>query len=140
MPMVRRKSYAYGSHCNATHRPEMGGCKALRQGLMAGGAKWSASHAATVLTRIESHLLHGVGARSLADLKSIPLLLRPLKAAEAAREPEPELELESELAGRLRQYINGIMKLAVLVVAGRFLAYVALVDQALDIGLNDVAP
>lgn len=47
-------------------------------------AKWSASHAATVLTRIEPHLLHGVGARSLADLKSIPLLLRPLKAAEAA--------------------------------------------------------
>lgn len=71
----------------------------------AGAAKWSAGHAATVLTRIESHLLPELGARPLADLKSIPLLMKPLKAAETAG--------KLELAGRLRQYIDGILRLAV---------------------------
>lgn len=71
----------------------------------AGAAKWSPGHAATVWSRIEAHLLPELGAHALADLKSVPLLMKPLKAAEAAG--------KLELASRLRQYLDGILRLAV---------------------------
>ncbi|MBN7117567.1 tyrosine-type recombinase/integrase [Ectopseudomonas oleovorans] len=66
--------------------------------------KWSPGHAATVWRRIETYLLPGLGDRPIADLKTRDLLA-PLKAVEQRD--------TLETAGRLRQYMTGIMRLAV---------------------------
>src|SRR5690606_496009 len=61
-------------------------------------------HAATILRRMESHLFPMLGARPVADLKARDLLA-PLKAAEQRD--------ALDLASRLRQYLDGIMRMAV---------------------------
>jgi integrase len=66
--------------------------------------KWKPHHAATVLRRMESHLFPALGARPVADLK-VRDLLAPLKAAERRD--------TLETASRLRQYIAGILRMAV---------------------------
>lgn len=66
--------------------------------------KWSPGHAATVLRRIEAHLLPALGERPVAELRTRDLLA-PLKAAEKRD--------TFETAGRLRQYMTGIMRMAV---------------------------
>lgn len=66
--------------------------------------KWSPGHATTVLRRIEAHLLPALGERPVAELKTRDLLA-PLKAAEKRD--------TLETAGRLRQYMTGIMRMAV---------------------------
>lgn len=70
----------------------------------AGARKWSPDHATKVLRRMEQHLFPALGSRSVASLK-VRDLLAPLKAAEQRD--------TLELAGRLRQYITGIMRMAV---------------------------
>ena len=80
-------------------------CKAVGLEWHAAGArKWSKDHAAKVLTRLEQHLFPVLGDRSVADLK-VRDLIQPLKSAEKND--------HLELAGRLRQYIDGIMRYAV---------------------------
>lgn len=66
--------------------------------------KWSSGHAATVWRNLELHVLPALGARPLAELKTRDLM-PPLKAVEKRG--------TLELAGRLRQYITGIMRMAV---------------------------
>jgi integrase len=66
--------------------------------------KWKPHHAATVLRRMELHLFPMLGARPVADLKTRDLLA-PLKAAERRD--------TLETASRLRQYIAGILRMAV---------------------------
>ena len=66
--------------------------------------KWKPHHAATVLRRMELHLFPILGARPVADLKARDLLV-PLKAAERRD--------TLETASRLRQYIAGILRMAV---------------------------
>lgn len=66
--------------------------------------KWSPGHAATVLRRIEAHLLPAIGDRPVTELKTRDLLA-PLKAAEKRD--------TLDTAGRLRQYMTGIMRMAV---------------------------
>ncbi|MNZ30543.1 Prophage CP4-57 integrase [compost metagenome] len=69
-----------------------------------GSHKWSPAHAATILRRIEAHLFPMLGDRPVADLKARDLLA-PLKAAEQRD--------ALDLASRLRQYLDGIMRMAV---------------------------
>lgn len=66
--------------------------------------KWRPHYAATVLRRMEAHLFPALGARPVADLKVRDLLV-PLKAAERRD--------TLETASRLRQYIAGILRIAV---------------------------
>lgn len=66
--------------------------------------KWNPHHAATVLRRMEAHLFPTLGARPVTELKTRDLLV-PLKAAEKRD--------TLETAGRLRQYITGILRMAV---------------------------
>ena len=66
--------------------------------------KWKPHHAATVLRRMELHLFPTLGLRPVADLKARDLLA-PLKAAERRD--------TLETASRLRQYIAGILRMAV---------------------------
>lgn len=66
--------------------------------------KWSPGHAATVWRNLELHVLPVLGGRPLAELKTRDLM-QPLKAVEKRG--------TLELAGRLRQYITGIMRMAV---------------------------
>lgn len=66
--------------------------------------KWSPGHAATVLRRMELYLFPALGSRPVAELKARDLLA-PLKVV-ASREA-------FETASRLRQYMTGIMRLAV---------------------------
>ncbi|RRW32278.1 tyrosine-type recombinase/integrase [Ectopseudomonas oleovorans] len=66
--------------------------------------KWKPHHAATVLRRMEQHLFPAVGSRPVAELKTRDLLV-PLKAAESRD--------TLETASRLRQYMTGILRLAV---------------------------
>lgn len=70
----------------------------------AGSCKWSENHAANILRRLEVHLFPVLGARRVTDLKVRDLLI-PLKTAEQRD--------KLDLASRLRQYIAGIMRLAV---------------------------
>lgn len=66
--------------------------------------KWKPHHAGTVLRRMETHLFPMLGARPVAELKTRDLLA-PLKAAEKRD--------TLETASRLRQYITGILRMAV---------------------------
>lgn len=66
--------------------------------------KWSPGHAATVLRRMELYLFPALGSRPVADLKARDLLA-PLKVVESRE--------TLETASRLRQYITGIMRMAV---------------------------
>ncbi len=66
--------------------------------------KWKPHHAATVLRRMEQHLFPVLGARPIAELKAKDLLV-PLKAAEKRD--------TLETASRLRQYMAGILRMAV---------------------------
>lgn len=66
--------------------------------------KWSAGHAKTVLSRLESYLLPAFGKRPIAELKPRDLLA-PLKVVESRG--------SLELAGRLRNYESAIMRYAV---------------------------
>lgn len=66
--------------------------------------KWKPHHAQTVWRRIEAHLLPALGERPVAELKARDLLA-PLKAAERRD--------TLETAGRLRQYMTAILRLAV---------------------------
>lgn len=66
--------------------------------------KWSPGHAATVWRNLELHVLPVLGARPLGELKTRDLM-QPLKAVEKRG--------TLELAGRLRQYITGVMRMAV---------------------------
>ena len=70
----------------------------------AGARKWSDDHSAKIKRRMEQHLFPMLGDRQVADL-NVRDLLAPLKAAEKND--------HLELAGRLRQYIDGIMRYAV---------------------------
>jgi len=70
----------------------------------AGARKWSAGHAANILRRLETCLFPALGHRPVADLKARDLMA-PLKAVEKRD--------SLDLASRLRQYITGIMRLAV---------------------------
>lgn len=70
----------------------------------AGARKWSEDHAAKILRRMEQHLFSALGDQHVTQLKVRDLLV-PLKAAEKND--------HLELAGRLRQYIDGIMRYAV---------------------------
>ncbi|MDV7210135.1 tyrosine-type recombinase/integrase [Azotobacter beijerinckii] len=70
----------------------------------AGARKWSVGHAATILRRLELCLFPVLGTRPVADLK-VRDLLAPLKAAEQRD--------ALDLASRLRQYMDGIMRFAV---------------------------
>lgn len=75
-----------------------------RQWHAACALKWKPYHAATVLRRMEAHLFPALGARPVADLRARDLLA-PLKAAEGRD--------TLETASRLRQYIAGILRMAV---------------------------
>lgn len=66
--------------------------------------KWKPHHAASVLRRMELHLFPIIGDRPIAELKARDLLA-PLKAAENRN--------TLDTAGRLRQYMTGIMRMAV---------------------------
>lgn len=66
--------------------------------------KWSPGHAATVWRRIETYLLPALGQRPVAGLKTRDLLA-PLKAVEKRE--------VLDTASRLRQYMTGIMRMAV---------------------------
>lgn len=66
--------------------------------------KWKPHHAGTVLRRMETHLFPILGDRPVAELKTRDLLV-PLKAAEKRD--------TLETAGRLRQYMTGILRMAV---------------------------
>ncbi|CAI3794074.1 Prophage integrase IntA [Pseudomonas sp. MM221] len=66
--------------------------------------KWSPGHAATVWRRIETYLLPALGQRPVAGLKTRDLLA-PLKAVEQRE--------VLDTAARLRQYMTGIMRMAV---------------------------
>lgn len=70
----------------------------------ANARKWSEGHAVTVMRRLENHLFPDLGQRPVADLRARDLL-PPLKAA--------ELRESLDLAGRLRQYQEGILRYAV---------------------------
>jgi len=70
----------------------------------AGARKWSVGHAATILRRLELCLFPVLGTRPVADLK-VRDLLAPLKVAEQRD--------ALDLASRLRQYMDGIMRFAV---------------------------
>ena len=70
----------------------------------AGARKWSPAHAAAILRRLELHLFPTLGARPVADLKARDLLA-PLKAAEHRD--------ALDLASRLRQYMDGVLRMAV---------------------------
>jgi integrase len=70
----------------------------------AGARKWSPAHAAAILRRLELHLFPTLGARPVADLKARDLLA-PLKAAEHRD--------ALDLTGRLRQYMDGVLRMAV---------------------------
>jgi integrase len=66
--------------------------------------KWTEGHAKTVMRRLELHLFPSLGDRPVAELKARELLV-PLKAAEKRD--------ALDTAGRLRQYMTGIMRMAV---------------------------
>lgn len=66
--------------------------------------KWSPGHAAAVWRNLELHVLPVLGGRPLAELKTRDLM-QLLKAVEKRG--------TLELAGRLRQYTTGIMRMAV---------------------------
>lgn len=66
--------------------------------------KWKPHYAGTVLRRMELHLFPAIGAWPVADLKTRDMLA-PLKAAERRD--------TLETASRLRQYMAGIMRMAV---------------------------
>ncbi len=70
----------------------------------AGARKWSAGHAAMIMRRMETDLFPFLGHRPVADLKVRDLLV-PLKNAEKKD--------HLDVAGRLRQYTDGIMRYAV---------------------------
>lgn len=70
----------------------------------AGTRKWSSTHAATILRRLELHLFPMLGPRPVAELKARDLMA-PLKAAEQRD--------TLDLASRLRQYLDGILRMAV---------------------------
>lgn len=67
-------------------------------------AKWSPGHAVVIWRNIETHLLPILGDRPVSELKTRDLMV-PLKSAERRG--------TLDIAGRLRQYITGIMRLAV---------------------------
>jgi len=66
--------------------------------------RWSPPHAAKILRMMELHLFPSLGKRPITDLKARDLLM-PLKAVERRN--------TLELASRLRQYLTGIMRMAV---------------------------
>ncbi|GGP26809.1 tyrosine-type recombinase/integrase [Silvimonas amylolytica] len=66
--------------------------------------KWSKDHASRILTRLETDVFPLIGERPVAELKTRDLLV-PLRKVEARG------TLDS--AGRIRQYITGIMRYAV---------------------------
>lgn len=70
----------------------------------ANARKWSPGHANTVMRRLENHLFPDLGSRPVAELKARDLI-PPLKAAEARE--------SLDLAGRLRNYQEGILRYAV---------------------------
>lgn len=70
----------------------------------AGSRKWSKDHAAKILRRMESDLFPSLGHRSVTELKVSDLLV-PLKTAERKD--------HLDVASRLRQYTDGIMRYAV---------------------------
>lgn len=70
----------------------------------AGARKWSPAHAAAILRRLELHLFPTLGTRPVADLKARDLLA-PLKDAEQRD--------ALDLASRLRQYMDGVLRMAV---------------------------
>ena len=70
----------------------------------ASARKWSPGHANTVMRRLENHLFPDLGKRPIAELKARDLI-PPLKAAEARE--------SLDLAGRLRNYQEGILRYAV---------------------------
>lgn len=70
----------------------------------ANSRKWSEGHATTVMRRLENHLFPDLGARPVRELKARDLL-PPLKAAETRE--------SLDLASRLRQYQEGILRYAV---------------------------
>lgn len=70
----------------------------------ANARKWSPGHANTVMRRLENHLFPDLGSRPIAELKARDLI-PPLKAAEARE--------SLDLAGRLRNYQEGILRYAV---------------------------
>lgn len=70
----------------------------------ANARKWSEGHSRTVMRRLETHLFPVLGECPVADLKVRDLLV-PLKAAEKRD--------SLDLASRLRQYEDGIMRYAV---------------------------
>lgn len=69
-----------------------------------GARKWTKGHARNVLLRLEKYLFPSLGNRPAKDIKTLDLI-PPLKSVE-------HLE-RLETASRLRQYLNGIMRLAV---------------------------
>lgn len=70
----------------------------------ANARKWSPGHANTVMRRLENHLFPDLGKRPIAELRARDLI-PPLKAAEARE--------SLDLAGRLRNYQEGILRYAV---------------------------
>lgn len=70
----------------------------------ANARKWSPGHTNTVMRRLENHLFPDLGKRPIAELKARDLI-PPLKAAEARE--------SLDLAGRLRNYQEGILRYAV---------------------------
>lgn len=70
----------------------------------ANARKWSDGHSNTVMRRLENHLFPTLGPRPVAELKARDLL-PPLKAAESRE--------SLDLASRLRQYQEGILRYAV---------------------------
>lgn len=70
----------------------------------AGARKWSKDHAIKILRRLETDLFPCLGDRAVSELKARDLLV-PLKNAEKLN--------HLDVASRLRQYIDGIMRYAV---------------------------
>ncbi|EAA7390821.1 integrase arm-type DNA-binding domain-containing protein [Salmonella enterica] len=70
----------------------------------ASNQKWSASHSARVLKRLEDNLFAAIGKRNIADLKTRDLLV-PIKAVESSG--------RLEVAARLQQRTTAIMRFAV---------------------------
>lgn len=69
-----------------------------------GARKWNPTHSKNILSRLERHLFPGLGSVPVSELAAGDLL-KPLRAAEKAD--------NLDLASRLRQYMTGVMRLAV---------------------------
>ena len=99
-PSEQRKSHKQV----ATSTPENSLEKIAREWHSKNAAKWSADHAARILQRLETDIFPEIGQRDVADLRTRDLLI-PLRKVEERG--------ALDLASRLRQHLQGILRYAV---------------------------